>query len=769
MQDIFSALEFERIKDKLASFAITEMGKKAVVALSIYPEEELDKELNRLEESLKVTSRYGAMPIYECSDISLLAKNAKKGSILNAEELHKIANIVACGDELRKYAADIEEDSSFKNYILLLPTLSSLGKEINRVIAEDLSIKDSASAKLKSIRASLNRINREMKGRALDILSQNKNRLSEMSLVMKGGHYALPVKNSYKREVAGLTLDISNSGETIYIEPQELVNMDYRINAFLAEEKEEIRRILRELSLLVGTREEELLSLNEKVGYLDFLSAKGKYGEEIGGVIASKSEKRSVILIDAHHPLLAVKKVVPNSFHLDEENPILVISGPNAGGKSIAIKTLAISLLMHECGLMVPAKEASLPYFTAFYIDIGDNQSLSENLSTFSSKMSNLSSFLDKVDSSSFVFLDELGTGTSPKEGEALSISITKYLRKKGAYALISSHYEGLKAFALEENGVRNASLLFDEKTLLPTYKLRIGIPGESYGLEVAERYHLPKEIIDESRKIVSSSETLSVKAAIEKLEKSAKESDALLEEVRKKEEELNREKAHVAKMAASLDKRDKEFDRQMKELKSALLEEYEEKLKDLLLEASFGKKPHEITEIRHKMKEEEPEKEESQSGEEFSVGEYVKIPTLFAEGRIVSISGKNVRVDSRDGISYRVKMGQLEKSEEPTLPDRVGKSQGRELDLIVNSKSLPLEINLIGLRAEEAERELIKYLDNCRMKNYKRVRIIHGFGSGALRKMVERYCDAHSDFILFRESASGEEGGGGATIVHLK
>lgn len=769
MQDIFSALEFERISDKLGSFALTEMGKKAVSSLSILPENELAIELSRLDESLKVTSFYGSMPIYQCSDISILAKNAKKGSVLNEEELHKISVIIACGEDLRKYASQIEEDSSFKEYMFLLPSLTTLGKEINRVIAEDLSIKDGASAKLKSIRTSIARINREMKGKALDILAKNKNRLSEVSLVVKGGHYALPVKNSYKREVAGLTLDISNSGETIYIQPQELVNMDYRINALLAEEKEEIRRILRELSLLVGEKEEELLSLNEKVGYLDFLSAKSKYGEEINGVIAARSEHGSIVLLEARHPLLAVKKVIPNSFQLDEKNPILVISGPNAGGKSIAIKTLAISLLMHECGLMVPAKEASLPYFEHFYIDIGDNQSLSENLSTFSSKMSNLASFLDKVDNRSIVFLDELGTGTSPKEGEALSVAITKYLRKKGAYALISSHYEGLKAFALEEEGVRNASLLFDEKTLMPTYNLRIGIPGESYGLEVAERYSLPPEIIEDSRKIVSSSETLSVKAAIEKLEKSAKESDALLEKVRKKEEELNREKAHVEKMSASLDKRDKEFDRQMRELKSALLEEYEDKLKGLLLEASFGKKPHEITEIRHKMKEEEPQKEEVDNGDEFKVGEYVKIPSLFAEGRIVSISGKNCRVDSRDGLTYRVKMNQLEKSEEPTLPERMGKSQGRELDLIVNSKSLPLEINLIGLRAEEAERELIKYLDNCRIKNYKRVRVIHGFGSGALRKMVERYCDSHSDFILHRESASGEEGGGGATIVHLK
>lgn len=769
MQDIFSALEFERIADELASFAYTEMGKAKALSLHIYPEDELAEELLRFEECLKITSRYGDLPISPCSDISIFVKNASKGSILNEEELHKVSLVISCGEALKKYGLALEEDSSFKDYLSSLPSLTSLGKEISRVIAEDLSIKDGASPKLRSIRSSIARITRELKGKALDILSKHKSRVTELSLVMKGGHYALPVKNSYKREVGGLILDVSNSGETVYIEPEELVAMDYRINSLYAEEKEEIRRILKELSALVGEKEQELALLGEKVGYLDFLSAKGKYKEKIRGVIASFPKTRSIILVDAYHPLLEVETIVPNTFLLNEENPILIISGPNAGGKSIALKTMAISLLMNECGLPVPAKEASLPYFSSFYIDIGDNQSLSENLSTFSSKMSNLASFLDKVDSSSIVFLDELGTGTSPKEGEALSIAITKYLRNRGAYALISSHYEGLKAFALEAEGVKNASLLFDELTLLPTYKLRIGIPGESYGLEVAERYHLPKEIIDESRKIVSSSETLSVKSAIEKLEKSAKESDALLEELRKKEDELDRQKLHVEKMASSLDKRDREFEKAMREEKERLLDEYEEKLKGLLLEASFGKKPHEITEIRHKMREEEKVEEKEKEPSSFSIGEYVRIPSLFAEGRIVSLSGDKCRIDSRDGITYRVKTNQLEKAEEPTAPDMLAKHQGQEIDLIANSKSLPLELNIIGLRADEAERELIHYLDSCRIKNYKRVRIIHGFGSGILRKMVERYCANHQEFVLSYESASGEEGGGGATIVHLK
>lgn len=773
MQDVYEKFEFQRIRDHLTKITRTDIGKEKASSLKMYEDENLLlHELNVLEEMRNLIARYGNLPIDVSSDLNGAVNLAKKGGCLSVEDLERVANDVKNADAILSYFKKVADSPLLLEYVKNFPCLSFLEVDIHKIIAPDLSIFDNASPKLKSIRFAIKRLESTMKKKLGYVLDANKEFLSDTNLTLKNGHYVLPVKNSYKNKVRGIVQDVSNTGETTFIEPELLVELNNKMVELHNDEREEIHRLLMELSQEVAGSSEAILENNGMIGYLDFVSAKAKMAEENDCHIPSYSKKPLIDLIEARHPLIDKNKVVANDFRLSAESSLVIISGPNAGGKTVALKTLGLLVMMNQCALAIPTKQgSSLSFFKHIYVDIGDSQSLSDNLSTFSGHMKNIGEILEFVQGKDLVLLDEVGTGTSPKEGEAIALAIMKFLLRKHALTMISSHFDGLKTYALSHKEVINASMMFDEERLLPTYRLKMGLPGESYGLVVAKRFGLPEEVLSEAKKNIDSHEDLSITETIKKLSAVTKETEDLKAELQKKEIQLNKEQETLKSKEKALSLREDHFLSDVEAKKKKMLADYENKIDDIMHSLNKGDgtvKLHEVIEAKHKLNDLEEDFEQEKFDEDLKAGDYVNVPSLFTAGRIKSINGNKIDIVTKEGISMHVAKDKAVRVEEPVTEKKEVLST-ISLDNLPFKKSVPLEINLIGQRYEEAERNLAKYLDDCLIKGYKRVRVIHGWGSGILRKMTRNYCDKHKDFVDHYEGADGHEGGGGATIVYLK
>ncbi len=769
MQNAFDVLEFDKIRERVASFCKSEQGKAMARGLSLLPLEELEKEKKNLEEALLCLARYGNFPLDVSSDLAKDIELAEKGYVLSAETLERVAHDILTSEDIRRYFLSAEDCPLLKAKAESLPQLLPIEKEIHRVIAPDLSIYDNASPSLKRIRIAISRLEKEMVSKLGFVLEQNKVYLSDATLTIKNGHYVLPVNNAYKSKVKGIVQDVSGSGNTTFIEPELLVSLNNKMVELQGEEKEEIHRLLGELSGKVGGSGESFLSLNRTLGYFDLLQAKSLYGNSIKGHVASLSKDGEIELLRLRHPLLDPSKVVPNDFTLSPSKKVIIISGPNAGGKTVALKTLGIASLMHQCGLLVPAAQgAVLPYFKNVFVDIGDSQSLSDNLSTFSAHMSNLAEISSRVGGKDLVLLDEVGTGTSPKEGEAIAYGVVRFLLLKHCYALLSSHFEGLKAYAMGEARVENASMLFDKSTLSPTYVLQMGLPGESYGLTVASRYGVSEEILGYAKEYNDGKGDFSLEEAINRLSLLAKENSDLKEKNLKQEAALERKEKELQTKEKSISLREEKLLSSVEAEKGRILKEAREQVDEVIASLQSPEvKLHQAIEAKRKLAEleERSVKEESFSGK-VSVGDYVSMPSLGVEGRIKEISGKNITLISQEGMTFHTSKDRVVKTTAP-ISKKVA-MKGNVLDKVGDS-SLSLQLNLIGMHVEEALAELDRYLDKCRLKGFKRVKIVHGFGSGALRNAVHDYLRKHSSFVEGFELGGEYEGGGGATVVHLK
>jgi DNA mismatch repair protein MutS2 len=771
MQNCVEKFEFSKIQDKVANYARSEVGKSLARSLAMIPEEEhLKDELARLEEMGYLLARYGRLPIDVSSDLTRAVELAQKGGVLSVEDVEKSANDVLQEKSLLNFFRPITDLPLLLAYVANFPHLEFLEKDIHKVIAPDLTIYDNASPKLKSVRLAITHLENEMKKKLGFVLDANKVYLSDTTLTIKNGHYVLPVANAYKNKVKGIVQDVSGSGETTFIEPEVLVEMNNKMVELRNDEREEIRRLLAELSSEIASVAEPVLLNNKMIGYLDFVQAKALYADETKSHVAKMVKEPTIDLQNARHPLIDPKKVVANDFRLNEETSLIVISGPNAGGKTVALKTLGICVLMSQSGLAIPCDEgATLSYFKHIYVDIGDSQSLSDNLSTFSGHMANIASILTAVGGRDLVLLDEVGTGTSPKEGEAIAFAVISYLIKKHAFTLVSSHFEGLKAYALSHEEITNASMVFDEEKLLPTYKLKMGLPGESYGLVVAKRFGLPDEVVATAKAYASSHEETLVTDAIKKLGQVTKETEDEKAKVLAQEAELAKKEAALSSQEAALKLRQDHYLSDVEAKKNEMLEAYKDQMDEILHSVERNDvKLHEVISAKKQLE----DLEEKASQEHFTgpvkVGDYVNIPSLYSSGRVNEIHGNKASVVSKEGLTFKVKLDQLIVVEAPK-EDKPVPMSGLKVDELMLQKSVPLELNLIGQRAEEAELNLDKYLDECRLKGFKRVRIIHGWGAGVLRQVVRDYCDEHKDFIASYEGADGAEGGGGATILHLK
>lgn len=764
MQDIFETFEFDRIKELLLEYTKTDLAKEFVNNLKMFfSREELISSLQDLNEIVSLYQRFGPLPIKSSGNALYLIDLAKKSGLLTPRDLHLIALDVLTIVEINKYLKKVDVSyPRIKNLASKFYDLSTLEKSIHFAINSALVVDDRASSKLKDIRKQIKKLENELNQKGASLSITYGDYLTSDSPTIRDGHFVLPVKTAYKGKVFGIVYDVSDSGNTTFIEPMEIVSINNKITALKVEENEEVRRILKELTNLVLLQEDEIISNNRIIATLDFLQAKCLYGLEINGVISSISETPCIDLTLARHPLIDKDKVVANSYHLDDNERIIIISGPNAGGKTVSLKTVGLLVLMNQAGLMISSEKAKLSYFKNILIDIGDNQSLSDNLSTFSAHMKQIGEIVSLMGGNDLILLDELGTGTDPHEGEALALSVTKLIEKKHSLAMISSHFSKLKEYGFTSKVAINSSMIFDEENLRPTYVFKQGVAGKSYALEVANRFNLPTEIICYARELLKKENTASSDELMAILQNKVEENLRLESDLKRLENELNKRSKILEREELLLKQRKENLLSETKIEKERLILKAKEEIQNIIQALSSGNlKLHEVIELKKKVEAMEEDQNTVIYNEDIKVGDYVSIPSFMVEGTVKRINGKKAQVLTNSSFSVEVDISKLHKIEKPVSTVKVVRGGHFEERPFV---SVPLELNIIGLRVDEAKDKLAKYLDSCRVKNHRTVRIIHGFGSGALRKATREYLDKQKD--LSYRSGDASEGGSGATVV---
>ena len=764
MQDIYQTFEFNKIKEHILEYAKTELAKVYIDELKMFENQEAVKNaLLDLNEISSIIVRFGPLPINNSANALVLIDMAKKTGLLTPRDLHLIAEDVLTINKISAFLKKIE--NGYPRIIEITQgfmDLTNLEKEIHRVITNSLTVADHATPTLYQIRTKLKKVEAELQQKIASIALSYAKYLNDDNITIRDGHFVLPVKTVDKSRINGIVYDVSDSGNTTFIEPLEIVQINNEITALKVQENEEVRKVLKALTALVLLQESEIITNNKIIAKLDFLSAKAQYMSEINGEIAECVETQTIELISARHPLIDSRKVVANSFELNEEEPIIIISGPNAGGKTVSLKTVGLLTMMHQSGLALPIRKGQLGFFKHIFIDIGDNQSLSDNLSTFSAHISQIGEIINAVGGKDLVLLDELGTGTDPKEGEALAVEVTKHLENKHALAMISSHFAAMKEYAFLSPKICNASMIFDEEHLSPTYIFKQGVPGKSYALEVASRYGIDNKIIKNAKAFLSENSQNSSAELLDILQKK-------IEETTKLQDELNKREAELDKRAKKLDNDEEVFAtkkenmmKDVKEEKEELIANAKKEIEDIISKMhNSDMKVHEVIALKKELEELEEKQEEEIYNEDIQVDDYVSIPSMNIYGKVTRIKGNKAHIVSDSGLSFDVSKEKLHIVPKPKVGKTIVKKTN--YDLAINTK-VGLELNLIGMHVDEAKVALTKYLDNVRLKRLGQVRIIHGFGSGTLRKMVRDYLDTQKG-LSYRPGGE-HEGGGGCTVV---
>lgn len=758
-------LEFELIKQYLSDIAKMEINKERFLELDLINDREIvEHMLRQVDEFSTILVRYGNIEFYDLGDIYSSVERASKGSILSIVELYNILSSFKLILELEKYNVNVSKEE-FKEYYKIINELTFvdiLYRELLKCIGSDMTILDGASIKLKKIRSEINNCEIDIKNKLNKIIASNSKILADTSIVYRHGKQLLAVISSYKHSLGGVIVDESSSGATSYVEPEEVYKLTSRINILKEEEKEEIERILTYLSQYVVSYKDEVIKNFNALLELDFIFSKAKYGNRINGKVANIGD--NVKLIKARHPLIDQNKVVSNNFILSKEKEkIIVISGPNTGGKSVALKTLGLLSYMNQCGLMVSVDgEATLPIFDNIYLDLGDNQSIASSLSTFSSHILNIASIIENASESSLVLLDEVGAGTDPKQGEALAMSLIEEFHNIGAYLMITTHYDNLKSYALDANYIKICAMEFDHTTLKPTYKMIENIVGKSYGFEIARLYGIKEHIIERANEYKEKYSNVNEKT-LEKLQKEIDKYEVMQKESQELQARLENEIKLNEEKNKNLEALILDVKKNANEEKERLIEESVERIEEILFEIrnKDNLKMHEALKAKHELEELLEKKQEKKSQAVFQVGDYVFVESLSLYGTITKKNKDNYSVNVGK-MTVEVKNSDLEIKEKKKEKAKVNLSSKVKGSKITN------EINLIGKTSSEALYELEKFLDQARMINLSPVRVIHGFGKGILRNMVDNYLKK-CDFVESYSLAGYGQGSGGATMVYLK
>ena len=779
-------LEFNKVREQVANFCTSSIGKSAVDEL--IPEtnyETVVELLEEMDEGLAILRVKNNVPMGGIFDVRPHAKRAQIGGTLSPMELMEISSTIRASRILRNFIEDIEAEGTiqiphFVERKEQLPILTGLQHEINDCIDENGSVMDSASTTLRSIRQSLRSEEAKVRGKLESLIrgSNAAKMLSDAIITIRNDRFVIPVKQEYRGHYGGIVHDQSASGATLFIEPDAVVQANNEVQRLKVKEQAEIERILVALSAKVQEVAHDIFVLVGLLGEIDVVLAKGKYGQANKCTMPKMNKDGYIRLVRARHPLLSAEEAVPNTIELGRDYHAIVITGPNTGGKTVTLKTVGLCTLMAQAGLPVPALDGSeLAVFESIFADIGDEQSIEQSLSTFSSHMVNIVDILSKFDEKSLVLFDELGAGTDPQEGAALAISILDEVVDYGARVMATTHYPELKAYGYNRSNVVNASVEFDVETLSPTYRLLIGVPGRSNAFEISTRLGLRKNIIDRAKSFTGTDrhEVESMIASLEesrlRSEREADEAHALLKDAEVVKAELEKKLRLYDERKDALDKKAKDKARKIIDDAKREAEQIINELKDMKKNAALNIKEHELIDAKKRLDEASPKENKvlqkaaanRERQQNLQVGDEVKVLSYGQKGTLLEKVSNNEWVVQIGILKMKLPDTDLEylkpEKEQPT----------RTITNVRNRSShVKLELDLRGERYEDALIRTEKYIDDALLANYHRVSIIHGKGTGALRQGIQTYLKGHKRVKSFRYGEAGE-GGFGVTVVELK
>lgn len=818
----FATLEYEGARALVRRYAQTPMGRARAEELApLSSIEDVRRALRAVSECIELRARGARWSFSETADpAEAIARLRIEGTILEPLVLLELARLCEqAADARAAVSAEREAAPVLWSVVEELPrTLPGLAARVFSKILPSGELDDRASPELARIRADIVRMRSAITRSLETLMRRSEEAIQDQLVTLRNDRFVIPVRSDHRGRVAGVAHGFSSSGATIFVEPLETIESNNELQALRETEEREVTRILFTLTEELRAELHAIESAAGAVAELDFVNAKAALAAHLRAVEPVIDEENALELVEARHPLLEENlreqglEVVPVSLRLDVDKPVMVISGANAGGKTVVLKTAGLLSLLALSGLHVPAREARVPAYASVLADIGDRQSLAANLSTFTSHVSNIRRMVETCVSPALVLLDEVGTGTDPEEGSALGVAVVDHFRREcGAHVIATTHYSGLKMYASNEEAVQNASVEFDEKTLQPTYRLLVGVAGSSAGLEIARRFRLPEEIIEAARSRVDE-RTLAADAYLRRIQREAEEAEqlrrALEEERRAVAERYNsldaeaqrRERERQTEFARQLERAVADFERQSRELYSKI----EDRAQRVRVEREAERRAAELRREAQKARAEARPPSTTRTGDpgsprvvkgtrdadartatsstdapqrDIAAGDEVRLKTLGMTGIVERVSDGEAEVRVKN-LRFREKVSNLElvasapkkQKDDDTLAGRLRRMQerGTEVKLKSAREGVDAELNLIGRTTDEARDEVDRFLDEAFLEGHSHVRIIHGHGTGALRRAVAELLRTHPHVERF-DLAPENQGGAGATVVELK
>ncbi|KTW18569.1 endonuclease MutS2 [Staphylococcus warneri] len=780
-QKTLDVLEFDKIKSFVANEAISDLGREKVAEMSPATDfETVEFQINETDEISQIYNKHRLPSLSGLTKVAQYIHRSTIGGVLNVTELNAIKRLIQVQNQFKTfYNQLLEEDEEVKYPILdsqmaQLPILTDLFKDINdKCDAHDLY--DHASYELQSIRSKISSTNQRIRQNLDRVVKSQANRkkLSDAIVTVRNDRNVIPVKAEYRQDFNGIVHDQSASGQTLYIEPSSVVEMNNQISRLRNDEAVERERILTELTSQVAVESDALLLAESIMGHLDFLIAKARYARAIKGTKPTFHNERTVYLPNAYHPLLDHNTVVANTIEFVDDIETVIITGPNTGGKTVTLKTLGLIIVMAQSGMLIPTLDGSqLSVFENVYCDIGDEQSIEQSLSTFSSHMKNIVEILKEADKNSLILFDELGAGTDPSEGAALAMSILDHVRNLGALVMATTHYPELKAYSYNREGVMNASVEFDVETLSPTYKLLMGVPGRSNAFDISKKLGLSLNIINKAKTMIGTDEQ-EINNMIESLEKNSKhvdeqriELDRLVKEAQTTHDELEKQYQQYQNYEKSLMDEAKEKANQRVKSATKEADAILKELRELRDKKGADVKEHELIDKKKQLDDQYEAKSikqnvQKQKYDKIQAGDEVKVLSYGQKGEVLELVGDEEAVVQMGILKMKLPIEDLEKMKKK-------KETPTKMVTRANRQTVKTELDLRGYRYEDALIELDQYLDQAVLSNFEQVYIIHGKGTGALQKGVQQHLKRHKSVKTFR-GGMPSEGGFGVTVASLK
>lgn len=787
MKKVYKKLELDAILTSVAAHAVSDVAKRQII--NTEPSNDIAAVRRLLEETSEACrniSVYNIIPEFSFDSVAVIADKAKILSTLSMAELLCVMRLLRVSRLVMSALTSVNDES-----ITILPCMArgifcdrKLEDDIDFAILSEDMMNDRASSHLYSIRQSIKRANEEVKNKLQQYIksAQYQKYLQDAIITVREDRYVIPVKQEYRGYIKGLVHDVSGSGATLFVEPVEIVNLNNHIKILLKEEAAEIDRILREFTARVGEISGALVENEKIVASLDAIYARAHYADEIRGTVPKINARGYINIKKGRHPLIDKNKVVPVSISLGKTFDILVVTGPNTGGKTVSLKSVGLFVLMAGCGLFLPCEEESeISLFDEIYCDIGDEQSIEQSLSTFSGHMTNIADILKNITPNSLILFDELGAGTEPNEGAALALAITEYILSVKAKAIITTHYTQLKEFSLVTDRVENASMEFDLTTFAPTYKLVVGVPGSSNAIQIAKRLGIGDDIIENAKSKLSA-EKISFENVLQRAEKLRQQYENTNEEIAEMKRSLAKELEAAKNQNKILASEREQLLKNSKAEAKRIVQETTEESKRLLDELKkiirrYNADESILFELRSKIKKFGDKKYENDENipnfsrpiefDSIKVGDYVFVKKLNATGKVLSKNESKKKLEVAVG-AMKISASANDLAEALKTAEDIGQAKTVSVKTNIAAKTLTNEINLIGQTVDEALVNLDAFIDSCLVASINEIRIIHGRGTGALMKGVQDHLKKHVHVAEFRLGAYGE-GDRGVTIAKLK